>query len=202
MILVIAPLVQVAGVSRRRLLTRIPIYASASTISATVTVLALGRVGEATHLTGPVSYAIVAVLAGAYALTELGGLRLPVPSSPFRVPRRWLHAGNVGSPLLYGGAMGPGFLTATPYPAYHLWLLLIFVSGDPMIAAVTGALFGLLRGASTLVGALGGGDSHPSDARLAARVGELLAWSPALHVLNGVALMFVATCLTVMVGSR
>jgi hypothetical protein len=131
MILVIAPLVQRGAVDYRGVLRACFYMASlvATAVTFFLIVSALGRAAIGTALAP-----ILPVLALALALREIGVVRLALPDSAFRVPRRWLRLGYWRGPITYGLAMGPGLFTSTPFASYHMLLLWLLLDSTPASA--------------------------------------------------------------------
>lgn len=70
---------------------------------------------------------------------------------PCQVPRRWSRSMPAFRRFLIWGAMlGSGVLTLIPYPAFFV-LLAAEVTSPPLIAAVAGGLYGLVREAPALI---------------------------------------------------
>jgi hypothetical protein len=91
------------------------------------------------------AYAL-ACLAFSLGVAELLGVRTALPSSTWRVPRRWQAYGDRVFSALFGASLGPGFLTAVPFGGYYVLLACMAFVGQPVEAAVVMAFFGFLRG--------------------------------------------------------
>jgi hypothetical protein len=154
LVLVIAPPVRRRFTADKGVL-RSCLYLAALTTGGALFAVVLSVVGQS--IAGKQAVVILAPLALVMAIREIGLIRVRLPNSPYRVPREWLRLGYWRGPLLYGVAMGPGFLTSTPFASYHVFVLWILLGATPVIAGFAGALFGLVRGASifALTGSLG-----------------------------------------------
>jgi sulfite exporter TauE/SafE len=93
---------------------------------------------------------LVGSLAMAYGVAEALGRPLPVPSSPWRVPRQWSALGNTAFSLLFGASLGVGVITAVSY--LGIWVLLVYIvaAHNPWEGAAAMAFFGALRGIPVL----------------------------------------------------
>src|SRR5437016_5597481 len=92
----------------------------------------------------------------AYALREAGIWRVPLPSSPWQVPRAWVGFGLFRSMALFGAAVGPGFLTRTAYPTYLVMIAWDVFVGVPMFGIVVGILYAAGRSAGVVIAAFAG----------------------------------------------
>lgn len=96
---------------------------------------------------------LVGLLLGAYALVELGVLRLPVLGRHWQVPRFWqTHATPRAAYFAYGLLLGVGFLTIAPYAALTSVFVLQVASASVLPGAAVGATYGLGRAASFAIG--------------------------------------------------
>lgn len=92
------------------------------------------------------------VLSLAYALDEVGILRLPHPQRAKQVPASWRALFHPYiTALLYGLGLGNGIATRIVTGALYIVLWGLFLYAHPLYAAVTFGLFGLGRGVSVLV---------------------------------------------------
>jgi hypothetical protein len=127
--------------------------------------------------------AALGAVALAYALHELGFLRLPVPGRDWQVPVEWLRAGFYRSAVIFGGTVGFGMFTRVPFAALPVLFAWLFVSGNTLYGLVAGLAYGATRGISIYISA---SCSGPSDA---AEINQrLMALTPFLHQATGVAL--------------
>jgi hypothetical protein len=139
---------------------------------------------------GPAGLWAVAGVAGLYAARELLGVRIPLPDRKQQVPEWWRQFfGPYAAAFLYGMGLGVGFLTYLRHGTLVAVAVLGFVTGDPAVAALMLAPFGLARGLTVLIAA-----PATSDGRLGRLMGRLdaLATSPAPRLVNGIMLLTVA----------
>jgi hypothetical protein len=125
--------------------------AGGATLGLLMAALALG-----VHVAAP-SAPVLAASAGAVALlaaasdTRLGGFRLPFHSR--QVNERWLDQFR---PWVYGAGfgwqIGAGLITYIKTAAIYLMIALAALTGSPGTAVAIGALFGLTRGLTVLLG--------------------------------------------------
>jgi cytochrome c biogenesis protein CcdA len=66
-------------------------------------------------------------------------------SSHWQVPQHWALFGRPWYEMLFGGALGLGFVTVVPFVGYYLLLLCILANGDTSTGAVAMFGFGLGR---------------------------------------------------------
>jgi hypothetical protein len=188
MVATIAPLVK--GPTRERFWAAWIGHVVGGALGGAILGAALGAVGTGlaqSRLAVP----IIAAVALAYALHEAGVVRLPVLSLPTAVPFDWrIRFGRVRAACLYGFVLAFGFTGRTPFPSLHILLLLVLVSGDAAVGAVTVAVYGAARAAVPLVAAAGLG----ADA--ADRLGTLARPQP-MHALNAAALSLAGVALLV-----
>lgn len=88
----------------------------------------------------------------AYALAELRILRLPHPQIARQVPSSWrvlFHPWVTAS--LYGVGLGCGIMTRIVTGALYVVVIGLVLYAHPFYATITFALFGLGRGASTII---------------------------------------------------
>jgi hypothetical protein len=189
MILAIAPLVQVAN-GRRVQAVRVALYGFAMVVAAASVGGALGWLGSHLYF-APVVELAVAALATVYGLHELSIVQVPVPQSPWRVPRRWLLWGPWISSLLFGLFLGAGVFTAIPFAGFYAMLGTWLVVGKPIYGLVIGSLYGLARSTPVLVAAQW--DSRGRDLiRLTQRANEFAGIA---HTIDGYLLFALAGAL-------
>lgn len=100
---------------------------------------------------GPALSLAVGIAAAAYASSELGLLRFPVPSRRWVVPARWVGTSSLRSATVWGLGLGSGALTIVNYGAFWVltaWLVLLV---DPWRAALFGGLYGAAVAAPALL---------------------------------------------------
>lgn len=101
---------------------------------------------------GPVGPALVAVIAAAYAVSEITGRALPVPQARRQVPEWWrTFFGPIATAGLYGAGLGIGFLTYVRGGALVAVTAFALVSDRPGAGAAVLAAFGIARGATLIV---------------------------------------------------
>lgn len=177
MIYSIMPLVQEAGHNFRRA----AVYSFALVVTAVSFFTGLAVAGHQITIASP-GLSILAVVMLAYAVREIGRLRLPLPSSHWQVPRSWINLGPTKGAVLYGVMMGAGFFTRAPFGTYHALLLWSFVAGSPLLGAGTGLAFGLARALTLMLPRLQREGGHVQRTEVIYRRAEQV------HVLNGVVL--------------
>jgi sulfite exporter TauE/SafE len=155
MICTIGSLVQETS-NRWRWLLSASIYTLACLSTATLLGAILGALG---HLVGswihsvsvyavlPHSGAwIIGLLAIAYALSDLGWLRLPRPILSKAVPITWWRRwGPYGSALAYGAALGIGVMTRIPFGAFYVLCAWCMLQGNVAYGALLMGTYGLMR---------------------------------------------------------
>ncbi len=138
--------------TQRRWLQRATVYAISMTLAgaATGAAFAAGGAGVTAlwpDLTVPLAAALGAI-AFAYALHELGFLRLPVPGRDWQVPAEWVRRGFYRSAAVFGGTVGFGVFTRVPYATLPILLAWLFVSGNVLYGVVAGLVYGATRALS------------------------------------------------------
>ena len=133
----------------------ISLFVAGSVLSATVVGFGLAVVGTALNdlnLMKP----IAVVVAGAGAVYGLSGalrVKIRVPSGNWFVPKEWAIYGPTRAPLMFGLALGTGFLTQVTYAGYYVLLVGCAYGGRLITATIMMSVFGLSRGASVAVAA-------------------------------------------------
>lgn len=128
---------------------------------------------------------LAALLFVAYALHEIGAVRLPLASFPTAVPFSWRERfGRVRAAWLYGFALSFGFTGRTPYPTFHALLVLVVLIASPAIGAAAVAAYGISRGFAPLLAATTFGESA-ADHLL-----RILDAPQRVHTVNAMALAF------------
>jgi hypothetical protein len=134
--------------------------------------------------------AALGIIALAYALRELGWLRLPVPGRDWQVPASWVRRGFYRSAVIFGGTVGFGVFTRIPYASLPILLGWLFVSGNVPLGAATGIVYGALRALSIYSGA-----SSQETEQLVKLNQRLIALTPVMHQVTGLALAVFAAYL-------
>lgn len=137
----------VHGGSRRRWAGALMAHVFGAAISAGVLGLALGATGRLLGAPwGRPGLLVAAAVAGAYALRELFGWRVPIPELRRQVPEHWRSAfGPRLAAFLYGLGLGPGFFTHLRHGTFVAVAALAVVTGNPLLGMVMLAPFGLGR---------------------------------------------------------
>ena len=173
--------------TQRRWLQRATVYALSMTAAGAAAGAAFAAAGAgvsalAPGVTLPLAAALGAV-ALAYALHELGFLRLPVPGRDWQVPASWVRNGFYRSAVVFGGTVGLGVFTRIPYASMPILLGWLFVSGNVLLGLATGMVYGVMRALSIYSSA-----SSRETEHLVALNQRLIALTPAVHQVTGVAL--------------
>lgn len=143
---------------KRRLAAALYVVAlAAGAVAVSLGVALLGRAARRGHSVGAGDpnwiLLAIALTSFAYAMREAGVWRLPVPSSPWQVPATWVRFGVFPSMALFGAAVGPGFLTRTPYPTYLVMLGWDAYLGMPSLGIVVGLLYATGRSLGVVIAA-------------------------------------------------
>jgi hypothetical protein len=131
-----------------------------------------------------------------YGAADSIGLRWPVPSLDWMIPRSWSSFGPTGFAAAFGAILGIGGLTILRYLGYHILVIsaLLGVMPHPVWAF---ALFGLCRGlvviAATVASAWTARRSGPIHAGFSAAIGRRFDHSASW--LRGAALLAAAAAL-------
>lgn len=91
-------------------------------------------------------YIVLGTCAIVYAIADIAGRQLKVPSSPWRVPRRWGQYGAIVPAIGFGFSIGTGVLTVVPWIGYYLLLVLCCLNHSAALPIVVLATSGLMRG--------------------------------------------------------
>jgi hypothetical protein len=158
MVTTIDPVVH--GGRNRRYATAVFLHIVGATASAAAlggVLGAIGAIGGGPWAGGP---ALIAVIAGLYALREMLGLPIPIPDRRRQVPEWWrtFYSPPVAS-LLYGVGLGIGFLTFLGYGTFVAASVAAIATGSPAVGALVCGSFGLARGLAVMVAAPRGGDA-------------------------------------------
>ena len=94
---------------------------------------------------------LVGLLAGAYAVSDLGWIRLPRPHLMHAVPVTWWRRWRpYGASLAYGAALGLGLTTHITFGAFYVLCAWCVVQGNVLYGALLMGTYGTLR-ALTLI---------------------------------------------------
>jgi len=138
----------------------------------------------------PVATGALVLAAGyglGYGVIEASGRARPrAPGSSWQVPQHMLVGAGTGRRvLIWGLALGPGFLTRNPYAGFGMTVILVGCSGHPMAGLVVAAGAGVAHGTGRALALL-------RDARAqAAEPFDLLLTSVRWRMLDGFALLMV-----------
>ncbi len=163
MIMTIGSLVQETS-NRRRWIIASSFYILSCGATALLFGALLGGVGALAHralcgslacsppsAVGGVGSGMVGVIAIAYALSDVGYLRLPRPMVMYAVPVTWWRRWQpYGAALAYGAALGVGLTTRIPFGAYYVLCAWCLVQGNVVYGMVMLGTYGLAR-ALTLI---------------------------------------------------
>lgn len=147
----IAPFVE-GTETYRRWLQRTWVYTASMTLAAAGTGVTIAFAGAGASLLWgeqPLPLVIaVGSIAFAYALHEVGFVRLPVPGREWIVPAAWVRGGFYRSAVVWGGLVGAGVFTRVPFAVLPVLAAWLFVSGDVVYGVLAGAVYGLIRAVS------------------------------------------------------
>ncbi len=131
-------------------------------------------------------------LALAYALHELGLVRLPVPGREWQVPAHWVRNSFYRSAAVFGGTVGLGIFTRVPFASLPILLAWLFVSGNVMYGALAGLVYGGARALSIY------STSNIEGPEQLVELNErLMRFAPTLHQATGLALATFAVYLLI-----
>lgn len=157
------------------------------TAAGTATGVAFAAAGAGAGALWPgLTFTLAGVLGGialAYALHELGLLRLPVPGRDWQVPAGWVREGFYRSAAIFGGTVGFGVFTRVPYASLPIWLAWLFVSGNILYGALAGLIYGATRTLSIYSSA-----STKDSAQLVELNQRVMQLSSLAHQVTGLAL--------------
>ena len=139
-----------------------------------------------------------AVYGCGYGAAEVFGLRWPgAPGRRWQVPQDLLIGASGPRRLaIWGGILGPGFLTRNPYAGFGMLVLLAAAVGSLPAAIVVAAMIGMAHAAGRAVALLR--DSTTAQLEPFALLLRSLRW----RVLDGIALLVVAGAAIVTAGYR
>jgi hypothetical protein len=143
MVLVIMPLVKEAHRGRPKL--RMMAYAISLVATATISGALVSAAGYLLHGHARTILLAVAGISILYAFREARVIRLPLPSRSWQVPPSWAQLGYYRSGVMYGVALGVGWLTRTPFATYHVTVLWQLASGIVVYGAMLGFAYGVAR---------------------------------------------------------
>lgn len=89
---------------------------------------------------------IIGLLAIAYAVSDVGLLRMPRPILSKAVPITWWRRwGPYGSALVYGASLGIGVMTRVPFGAFYVLCAWCFLMGNVAYGALLMGTYGIMR---------------------------------------------------------
>lgn len=89
---------------------------------------------------------LIGLLAIAYAISDIGLLRLPRPTLRQAVPITWWRWWRpYGAALAYGAALGLGVMTRIPFGAFYVLCTWCVLKGDPTYGALLMGTYGAAR---------------------------------------------------------
>src|SRR2546421_3325895 len=142
--------------NRRRWLLSVSLYSAACITTATLSGAGLGGVGQIVvrwvtsttfHWVNPHAGAwFIGSLTLAYAVSDLGLLRMPRPTLREAVPITWWRAWRpYGAAIAYGAALGTGVMTRVPFGSFYILCLLCVVKGNAVYGAALIGTYGAAR---------------------------------------------------------
>ncbi|GAC1350712.1 MAG: hypothetical protein NVS4B9_33560 [Ktedonobacteraceae bacterium] len=89
---------------------------------------------------------LIGLLALAYAISDVGLLRLPHPTLRQAVPITWWRRWRpYGAAMAYGGALGLGVMTRIPFGAFYVLCTWCVLKGDAAYGALLMGTYGAAR---------------------------------------------------------
>lgn len=89
---------------------------------------------------------VITIVCVAYAIGDLVGRPLRVPSRAWLVPRRWGDMGDTWYAITFGLVLGAGFLTVSPFIGLHVLVVWCALSLSAANSALVLTAFGVMRG--------------------------------------------------------
>lgn len=171
---------------------QVAVYIVASTIGGALAGLLFAGIGQLLGLSGALPLVVLAVLAFAYGLRELGVLSLPMPNHSWQVPNTWLLRNRLGGTFAFGLVLGSGLFTFIEYGSFYVLLGWETALANVALGLLLGGLYGLARGLPVLIGGLSrfmGRDPIKLNMWILNEAGRTL------HFLAGLLLLFIAAFL-------
>ncbi len=119
----------------------------------------------------------------AYAIHEVGLIRLPVLGREWQVPAHWLRHSFYRSAAIFGGTVGLGVFTRVPFASLPILFAWLFVSGNITYGVVAGLVYGTARALSIY-----SSSNIEGPEQLVALNERLMGLAPSLHQVTGFAL--------------
>jgi len=169
---------------------------------AAVSLIGRAIIGISTTLVDA-SVAALAFLSFTYALGDIAGLRLPVPSRHWLVPRDWTSWSAKSFSTVFGFFLGAGIFTVVPFVGFYIVLSACAILLGPADGAMIMASFGAMRGLPVLLAAISmrTEQSLGHEAALGIVAGHTLANHSAIRPLRVLSLLCAGTMLTKMLLS-
>ncbi len=175
---------------------RATVYAVSMTLGGGVLGIAFAAAGAGLSAFWDDAMAPLAIGLGAvalaYALHEVGLVRLPVPGRGWQVPVEWVRYGFYRSAVIFGGTVGLGVFTRVPYASLPILLAWLFVSGNILYGAIAGLVYGSFRAASIYTSYNVGGPEQLVELNE-----RIMNYAPSLHQVTGLALAAFAAYLLI-----
>ncbi len=128
----------------------------------------------------------------AYAIHEVGLIRLPVLGREWQVPAHWLRNSFYRSAAVFGGTVGLGIFTRVPFASLPILFAWLFVSGNVAYGALAGLVYGAARAVSIY------STSNIEGPEQLVELNErLMGIAPSLHQITGLALATFAVYLII-----
>ncbi len=122
-------------------------------------------------------------IALAYAIHELGLIRLPVPGRDWQVPAHWVRNRFYRSAAVFGGTVGLGIFTRVPFASLPVLFAWIFVSGNIWYGLAAGLTYGAVRAVSIY-----SSTNVEGTEQLVELNERLMGIAPSFHQVTGLAL--------------
>ncbi|MEX0832586.1 MAG: MauE/DoxX family redox-associated membrane protein [Actinomycetota bacterium] len=138
----------VYGGNRRRWAGAVVLMTLGATASGALLGALLGLAGAAAGAPwGKAGFAAAAIVAAAYLLREVAGLKVPLVQARRQVPEWWrTFFSPYTAAALYGTGLGIGFFTYVSFGTLVAVAALVVTTGDAAIGALALGSFGLARG--------------------------------------------------------
>ena len=182
---------------RNALRFSIAAVAAASMTGAVASAIARETIGKSRTLTAAI-VAALAALSFLYALGDIAGRRLAVPSRHWLVPRDWASFGAKTFSMIFGLFLGAGVFTVVPFIGFYIVLTVCGILLKPAAAAIVLAVFGAMRGLPVWLAAVAVPPEHPlgNEAPLGIVAGYSLADQSIIRALRLLSLLCMGTMLT------
>jgi hypothetical protein len=112
---------------------------------------AVGAFGDWSGVSPTTRREIATVGLVALSIRELGWVRFPMPGLKLIIPPKLVAGGPSKAAIIWGAALGAGFVTLIRFGVFWGMQLATFVIGSPSTGAITGLMYGFSRSVPTLV---------------------------------------------------